>query len=222
MRRERYSIHIIEGDDAVRRALALLAVAEGFEAMTYSTAAEYLERRRRDRSGCILLDLQVQGTEDMDLLERLAHERHGLPVIVMAVDGDAGLAMKALATGATAFLEKPFSAAALLSSIAEARRKRAPLSVPEAVVAAARQLDALSPREREVLAALADARKQGEIAQSLGISVRTVEVHRARMLRRLGLGRVAEAVRLYLLADLPTPSDGTSARSERDRHSGST
>lgn len=222
MRRERYSIHIIEGDDAVRRALELLAVAEGFEAMTYSTAAEYQERRRRDGRGCILLDLQVQGTEDMDLLEHLARERHGLPVIVMAVDADAGLAMKALATGATAFLEKPFAAAALLSYIDEARRKHAALSVPEAVVAAARQIDALSPREREVLAALAAARKQGEIAQSLGISVRTVEVHRARMLRRLGLGRVAEAVRLYLLADLPTPSDGTSARSERDRHPGST
>jgi two-component system, LuxR family, response regulator FixJ len=217
MSSEGYSIHIIEGDDAVRRALALLTVAEGFEAFTYCTAAEYLERRRREGSGCILLDLRLPGTEGMDLLKRLGLDSHRLPVIVMSVDGDAGLAMRALATGATAFLEKPFGAKTLFSAIAAAREEHAPPPVPEAVAEAARQIAALSPREREVLAALAAGRQQKEIALSLGISVRTVEVHRARMLRRLGLARVAAAVRLYVLADLATDPDRTSARSAANR-----
>ena len=217
MSSEGYSIHIIEGDDAVRRALAFLTVAEGFEAFTYCTAAEYLERRRRDGSGCILLDLRLPGAEGMDLLKRLGLDSHRRPVIVMSVDGDAGLAMRALATGAAAFLEKPFGAETLFSAIAAVRGEHAPPPVLEAVAEAARQIAALSPREREVLAALAAGRQQKEIARSLGISVRTVEVHRARMLRRLRLARVAAAVRLYVLAGLATAPDRTSARSAASR-----
>jgi two-component system response regulator FixJ len=156
----------------------------------------------------------------VDQLDRLRREGGGLPVIVTGIDEGTGLATRALRAGATAFLDMPFGAATLLSAIAAARREPGSRSVPDAVAEAVGKIGTLSRRERQVLAALAAGWRRREIAADLGISVRTVEVHQTRMLRRLRLARAAEAVRVYLLAGLAPSSARPPARSAGSRSPG--
>jgi len=197
---ERYVIHIIDDNAAVRRSLAMLLRTEGFIAETYPSALEYIAREPNDRDGCVLLDIQMPGMDGLKLLEHLAQDRAALPVIAMTGQHDVETAVKAMKLGAGEFLEKPFTEAALFAAIASAQKSAAPRRVNDDIADASARLASLSRRESEVLTALAAGRQQKLIAHDLGISVRTVEVHRARMMRRLETRSLAEAVRLHVLA----------------------
>lgn len=197
-----YVIHIIDDDDAVRRTLKLLVRSAGFFAETYSSASQYLAHGPVDREGCVLLDVRMPEMDGLVLLERLAEARPALPVVMMTGHGDIETAVQAMKLGAVEFLEKPFTDDDLFAAIGVAQQRASTRFVSDDMVDASTRLARLSRREGEILAALAAGQPQKMIANDLGISVRTVEVHRARMMRRLGIRSLAEAVRLFVLASL--------------------
>jgi two-component system response regulator FixJ len=195
-----YIVHVIDDDAAVRRSLQLLILSAGFLVETYASAAEYQVRDPVDRQGCILLDVQMPNVDGLTFLERQAALQTSLPVVIMTGQSDIESAVKAMKLGAVEFLQKPFTEDALFAAIAATRERPMQRLANSEMAEAPAQIAALSPRERDVLTALAAGHPQKRIAYDLGISVRTVEVHRARMMRRLGVRSLAEAVTLLVLA----------------------
>jgi two-component system response regulator FixJ len=135
-------------------------------------------------------------------MEALHRIRNDLPVIVMTAQGDIQVAVRAMKAGAIDFLEKPHSEEALLGAIETAFASGDAFARAEEIAEATRRVSTLSPREREVLEGLIDGRSNKVIAHQLGLSVRTIEVHRARMMERLGMRQLVEALRLGIMARL--------------------
>jgi two-component system response regulator FixJ len=199
-------VHVIDDDAAVRRALVRLLRSEGLEAVTYETAQAVLNAAPSLSSGCILLDLQMPGMDGLELLARLGELGIELPVIVVTGHGDVPTAVRAMKAGAVDFIEKPIDETQLFAAIDAALAEKK-FAVRDRVVAGATERMALlSPRERQVLEAIAVGRPSKLIAYDLGISVRTVEVHRAHMLDRLGVRNMAEAIRIAVMATLAEPA----------------
>jgi two-component system, LuxR family, response regulator FixJ len=199
-------VHVVDDDAAVRRALVRLLRSEGLEAVTYETAQAVLNAAPSLSSGCILLDLQMPGMDGLELLDRLGELGIELPVIVVTGHGDVPTAVRAMKAGAVDFIEKPIDETQLFAAIDAALAEKK-FAVRDRVVAGATERMALlSPRERQVLEAIAVGRPSKLIAYDLGISVRTVEVHRAHMLDRLGVRNMAEAIRIAVMATLAEPA----------------
>jgi two-component system response regulator FixJ len=195
-------VYIVDDDRAIRRSLERLLDAAGFQAVSYATPKAFLGVAAGLPTGCVLLDLRMP---EMDGLEVQAHLRlinSGLPIIVMTGQGDVQTAVRAMKAGAVDFIEKPYSDDALIAAIESALKGSVRKDRTGDMTAAAALIDTLSPRERQVLEALVAGQPNKVIAFDLGISVRTVEVHRARMMDRLGVRQFAEAVRLSVLATL--------------------
>ena len=204
------TIHIVDDDGAVRRSLECLLYAAGFKSMAYETALSFLDAASKVSAGCVFLDVRMPEMDGLELQARLNRMGCSLPVIVMTGGGEVEDAVRAMKAGAVDFIEKPFDDERLFGAIEEALTMSA--RNREAAEAAER-IGALSRRERQVLDALSAGRPNKVIAYDLGISVRTVEVHRARMLERLGVRSLAEAIRLAVLATLApadTPTRNTS------------
>jgi two-component system response regulator FixJ len=196
------TVHIVDDDAAVRRSLERLLDSVGLKTVSYEGAAAFLDAAVGLPAGCMLLDLRMPGIDGLELQARLPKLGVSLPVIVMTGQGDVQSAVRAMKAGAVDFIEKPYSDEALLSAI-EAALARADRADPDGEAAdARRRIATLSPRERQVLDALVAGRPNKVIAYDLGISVRTVEVHRARMMERLGVRQLAEAIRLSVMAGL--------------------
>ena len=199
-------VHVVDDDAAVRRALVRLLRSEGLEAVAYETAQAVLNAAPSLSSGCILLDLQMPGMDGLELLARLGELGIELPVIVVTGHGDVPTAVRAMKAGAVDFIEKPIDETQLFAAIDAALAEKK-FAVRDRVVAgAAERMALLSPRERQVLEAIAVGRPSKLIAYDLGISVRTVEVHRAHMLDRLGVRNMAEAIRIAVIATLAEPA----------------
>ena len=194
-------VHIVDDDARVRRSLRQLLQAAGFTVLSYSSALACLQAAPR-LSGCLLLDLRMPGMDGLQLQQELAARGVRVPVIVLTGQADVRTAVRAMKAGAFDFIEKPYDPVALVAAVAAASADSAPALRNADVVDAKARVAALSRREREVLDRLASGRANKTIAFDLGISARTVEVHRARMLERLGVRRVAEAIRLWVLATL--------------------
>jgi two-component system response regulator FixJ len=148
----------------------------------------------------MLLDLRMPGMDGLELLARMSELAIDLPVIVLTGHGDVPTAVKAMKAGAVDFIEKPIDEAQLFTAIDAALAEKKPAARHHAVARASEQMALLSPRERQVLEAIAAGRPNKLIAYDLGISVRTVEVHRAHMLDRLGVRNIAEAIRIAVMA----------------------
>jgi two-component system response regulator FixJ len=199
-------VHVVDDDAAVRRALVRLLRSEGLVAVAYETAQAVLNAAPSLSSGCILLDLQMPGMDGLELLARLGELGIELPVIVVTGHGDVPTAVRAMKAGAVDFIEKPIDETQLFAAIDAALAEKK-FAVRDRVVAGATERMALlSPRERQVLEAIAVGRPSKLIAYDLGISVRTVEVHRAHMLDRLGVRNMAEAIRIAVMATLAEPA----------------
>jgi two-component system response regulator FixJ len=181
--------------------------AAGFRAVSYETPMAFLASAPGLSSGCVLLDVRMPGMDGLTLQARLAKLDNHLPVVVMTGQGDVQTAVRAMKAGAVDFIEKPYDDEVLVKAIELA------LSLPRQsdrnreAAEAAQRVAALSPRERQVLDALVAGRPNKVIAYDLGISARTVEVHRARMMERLGVRQLAEAIRLAVMARLVRPDD---------------
>jgi len=193
-------VHVVDDDADVRFVLKRLLDLTGFEAVLHGTAQAFLDSVRNPRVGCALLDVYMPAMNGLELLAELQRRGIRLPVIVMTGQGDVPVAVRAMKAGAVDFIEKPFDDKTLLDAIDLALARGAEPDHDKEIADAARRVARLSSREREVLGALVSGKPNKLIAFDLGISVRTVEVHRSRMMERLAVRQLAEAVRLAVLA----------------------
>ncbi len=187
------TVHVVDDDEAIRDALSWLLRSRGVAARTWSSAEAFLAEWSEATRGCLVLDVRMDGMSGVELFERLAAQGSRMPVIFLTGHGDVPLAVSALKKGAFDFVEKPFNDNELVDRILaavkqdEALRERAR---SEASVAA--RLAELTPREREVMERVLAGDYNKTIADALGIAVRTVEVHRARIFEKMGVRSAVE------------------------------
>ena len=202
------TVYIVDDDAGVRRALERLLRTAGFTPATYETAVSFLDVAPSLPFGCLLLDVRMPGMDGLQLQAKLNEFGLHLPTVVMTGDGDIQTAVRAMRAGAVDFIEKPFDDEPLLAAIEAALATSRTPDRDRASAEATGRLAELSTRERQVLEALVAGRPNKIIAADLEISIRTVEVHRARMLQRLGTRRLADAIRLAVIASLATRPPG--------------
>jgi two-component system, LuxR family, response regulator FixJ len=198
------TIHVVDDDAAVRHSLERLLESMGFATVSYTTPGNFLLAAPHLLGGCVLLDVKMPGISGLEVQARLRTIGFVQPIIVITGQGDIQTAVLAMKAGAFDFLEKPYEDEVLLAAI-EAALAASPDDHIHQAVDSAQRIARLSPREREVLDALVAGASNKVIAFGLGLSVRTVEVHRARMMERLGTRQLAEAIRLAVLATLAPP-----------------
>jgi two-component system response regulator FixJ len=202
-------VHLVDDDEAIRRSVGFMLKTSGFTVKTYESGIELMKAAGGLETGCILLDIRMPGMDGLEVQKALRDKGVALPVIIMTGHGDVSLAVQAMKAGAVDFIEKPFEKAVLLSAIEHSmeRLKRSAANQDRAGEAVVR-LQALTPREREVLDGLAKGLPNKTIAYDLGISPRTVEIHRANVMTKLGVRSLSEALRIAFAAqDLPSPEN---------------
>ena len=204
--RER-SVYVVDDDEAVCDALKLLLRTAGLHVETFPSALAFLQRYRGARPACIVLDVRMPGMSGLTLQEELAERGVDVPIVFLTGHGDVPMAVDAVKKGAFDFIQKPFEQHRLLCAVLDAlesdidSRTRA-LRRSEAEA----RLAALSPRERSVLDAVLAGKNTREIAQALFVSAKTVEFHRARIKRKLGVSTTAELFRVCLLLGAEPPA----------------
>jgi two-component system, LuxR family, response regulator FixJ len=199
-------VHVVDDDEAVRDSLALLLESSGMSARTYDSAAAFLRALPNLASGCVLTDVRMPDLDGLELQRRLMELGVQMPVIVMTGHGDVPIAVEALKAGAADFLEKPFDDAQLLAAVSSALAAGQRAQDEQAALAGiTRRLTSLTPREREVLDRLVAGQPNKSIAYDLGSSPRTVEVHRARVMEKMGVRNLPELVRMTIAAERATP-----------------
>jgi two-component system response regulator FixJ len=197
-------VHLIDDDEGVRQAVAFLLSTSGFAVRVYESAIAFLEALASVQLGCVVTDVRMPGMDGLALQRELKTRGTLLPVIVMTGHGDVPLAVEAMKAGAVDFIEKPFSDEALLSAIRVAIDRYGRDSRRAGEIAAIKaKLASLSPREREVLEGLIAGLPNKAIAYDLKISARTVEVHRANLMTRMGANSVADLVRMVFVVRSP-------------------
>jgi two-component system response regulator FixJ len=196
-------IYVVDDDATVRRAVALLLRTQGYIVDTYVSGTAFLAKAASLRPGCVLLDIQMPELDGLAVLERLKETVFQSPIIVMTGHGDIGTAVTAMRNGAHNFIEKPFDRDTFMAALNEAFALSNEKDEHRLTTAAAMAgLDCLSGRERDVLDGLVSGQTNKMIAINLGISPRTVEIHRAHMMERLGVRTLPDALRIALVAEL--------------------
>jgi two-component system response regulator FixJ len=191
-------VHLIDDDEDVRRALAFLLGTAGLAVKVYESAILFLDHYNGSQTGCIVSDVRMPGMDGLQLLKRLKEMGVKLPVIVLTGHADVALAVEAMKAGAVDFIEKPFSDEVLLNAIQSALAQR-PSSMPRVNVEQIRtRMASLTPREQEVLDGLLKGHPNKTIAYDLGLSPRTVEVHRANVMTKMAASSLSELVRMAL------------------------
>jgi RNA polymerase sigma factor (sigma-70 family) len=201
MRAIELTVYIVEDDASVRDSLSLMLGLAGYRSCAFADAESFLAALGEHWTGCVVTDLRLPGASGIELQSALRARGSALPVIVITAHGDVPSARTAFRAEAIDFLEKPFDEAQLRAAIdtAFALEERR-LEHEKARDADAAKLERLTPREREVLEHAARGLHAKEIASALGISARTVEVHKARIMEKLGVRNIAELVRFALAA----------------------
>lgn len=193
------TIFIVDDDPSVRDALGLLLGIHDYRVAMFADADSWLRAFKPHWRGCLLLDIRMPGMDGLTLQRTLLEQGTRLPVIIMTGHGDVDSARAAFRAQAVDFLEKPIDEGRLLAAIGEAfARQRETIDAAASRDQARRRIDGLTQREREVMERVVAGRHNREIAAELAISPRTVEVHKARMMDKLGVASVAELVRLSL------------------------
>ena len=195
------NVYIVDDDDAVRQSLAVLLTAQPYAVSSFASPREYLTAAPSLPPGCLIADMRMPGMTELELLHQLNDRGLSFPTIIITGHGDVPLAVRAMKEGAVDFIEKPYAVEAILGGIevALARLAEPALHHPAATEAATR-LALLTAREREVLDGLVAGLPNKSIAYDLGISPRTVEVHRARVMQKLQAKSLSEVIRLALAA----------------------
>jgi two-component system, LuxR family, response regulator FixJ len=196
------TIFIIDDDPAVRQALTVLIRSMRLKAESYESAQQFLNSLDSTRPGCLLLDVRMPGVSGLELLEKLSCDEVRLPAIVMSAYGDVPMVVRAMKAGALNFLEKPCRDQQLWDAIQECLRWDAAHRQQIVLQSKMRQrLDCFTAGEHEVLRLLIDGKSNKAIATELGLSVRTIEVRRAKLMKKMNAESLAELVRLTLAAD---------------------
>lgn len=200
---DRKLVHIVDDEEAIRRSASFMLKTSGYAVETWSTGTAFLKEIRHVPEGCILLDVRMPEMDGLDVQQNLLDRGVTMPVIILTGHADVSIAVRAMKAGAVDFLEKPFEKAVLLSAIEAAFERLAKADSAAARAAEANVvLGVLTPREREVLDGLAQGLPNKTIAYDLGISPRTVEVHRANLMAKLEVRSLSDALRLAFAAGL--------------------
>jgi two-component system response regulator FixJ len=203
------TIHLVDDEESLRRSLTFLLVSAGFAVRAHGCANAFLELLPLSGRSCLVTDLRMPDVDGIELLHRLRQLSADVPAIVITGQGDVAAAVKAMKAGASDFLEKPLREEALIAAINQAmgqRRQNHTIADSESVAARLRQL---TDREHQVLTGVLDGLQNKMIAYHLGISSRTVEVHRANVMAKMGARNLAELMRMAMTIDAAAQSTET-------------
>ncbi|MCK9541303.1 MAG: response regulator FixJ [Novosphingobium sp.] len=194
-------VHIVDDEEPLRRSAGFMLRKSGFTVDTWGSGTEFLKNVKSAAQGCVLLDVRMPEMDGLEVQQRLAERGVAMPVVIMTGHGDVSIAVRAMKAGAVDFIEKPFEKAVLLAAIENAFERLAHAEGRASRAADAAILIAgLSAREQDVLKGLARGLPNKSIAYDLGISPRTVEVHRANLMTKLGARNLSEVLRIAFSA----------------------
>ena len=196
------AVFVVDDDEGVRTSLRLLIRSIGLPVETFDSAQEFLAQFDPERPGCLVLDIRMPGMSGLELQQKL-NERHAItPIVFITGHGDVPMAVEAMQAGAIDFVQKPFRDQDLIDRINRAlekdRTNRAALRERDAI---RQRIAELTPREREVLELVTKGRANKVIAGDLSVSQRTVEIHRARVMEKMGASSLAHLVRMVIESD---------------------
>lgn len=191
------TVFIVDDDPAVRDSLSLLLSLRGYRTATFGSAEDFLASLRPEWRGCLIADIRLPGMNGLDLQEELARRGVNLPVVIVTAHGDVGSARTAFKADAVDFLEKPFDDQGPVAAVEAAlRRESERAGAQERAQRSAALLGSLTERERDVMSLLVQGLHNVEVAERLEISPRTVEIHKARVMAKLGARNLAELIRI--------------------------
>ena len=191
------AVYIVDDDPAVRDALSVLFNMEGYVVETFSDGDTFVQSASKSVPACVMLDVHMPGRSGIEILKALNAEHYPAPIFIISGQGDIPMAVEAIRNGAFDFIEKPFSAETVLERVKEAvaaMKQRQEVDASQTFDGA----DLLTRRELEVLKEITDGASNKEAGRTLGISPRTVEVHRARIMEKLSARNAADLVRIVL------------------------
>ncbi|MFD1103591.1 MULTISPECIES: response regulator transcription factor [Sphingobium] len=198
---DKRTIHIVDDEDAIRRSASFMLKTSGFAVTTWASGVEFLKNVKTVEPGCILLDVRMPEMDGLEVQQALSERGVAMPVVILTGHGDVSIAVRAMKAGAIDFIEKPFEKAVLLSAIERAFER---LSDTEGRASRASEasvlIAGLTSREQDVLKGLAQGLPNKTIAYDLGISPRTVEVHRANLMTKLNVRSLSDALRIAFAA----------------------
>ncbi|KMQ75467.1 response regulator FixJ [Marinobacter subterrani] len=193
------TVYVVEDDEAVRDSLELLLKSDGKPVKTYESATAFLKDYTDRMAGCIVLDIRMPGMDGMELQKKLNEKHSILPIIFVTGHGDVPMAVDAMKEGAVDFIQKPYREEALLEKIEAALRQdleqRKSLDEKQEII---RRINSLTPREHEIMDRMIAGQANKVIAIELEISQRTVEIHRSRVMHKMGTHSLAHLVRMVL------------------------
>jgi two-component system, LuxR family, response regulator FixJ len=196
------AVFVVDDDPAVRDSLKWLLSSVNMTVETFASAAEFLAAYRPEHTGCLLVDVRMPGMSGLELQEELRARSCNLPVIIITGHSDVQMAVRAMKAGAFDFIEKPFNDQSLLDLVQKAVDQSRQVSRELSEQAEIRQrLDLLSPRERQVLDLVTDGEPNKRIAFLLGLSEKTVEAHRAKVMEKTRAGSLAELIRMVTVVN---------------------
>ena len=197
------TVFVVDDDQAMRNSLKWLIESVGVAVESFSSADEFLAQYQPGRAGCLVLDVRMPGMSGLELQEHFARNDIHIPIIIITGHGDVPMAVRAMKAGAIDFIDKPFNDELLLESIRNALaidQQQREFQSRRAEIAA--RLAHLTPREHEVMKMVTEGRSNKEIAMDLGVSAKTVEAHRARVMEKMEAGSLAELVRMVMAAGI--------------------
>jgi two-component system response regulator FixJ len=193
------TVYVVDDDDGMRRALSLLLNTVGYKTAAFASPKEFLDTFKPDIAGCLVLDIRMPGMSGLELQQHLNRMGSMLPVIFITGHGDVPMAVQAMKEGAFEFVQKPFRDQDLLDRINHAleqdKENRSSLARRADVL---QRIESLTPREKQVMALVVDGAANKVIAIDLGLSERTVEIHRAKVMEKMGARSVAHLVKLQM------------------------
>jgi len=194
-------VYVVDDDASVRDALSVMLTLEGFQVFGFADGDSLLAAVRQHQPDCVILDVHMPGRSGLDILKELHQRQNAVPLFIISGQGDIPMAVDAIKNGALDFIEKPFHAETLVTRIREAiaaARQKAQVNTGSRLAPHFPGRDLLTPREFQVLELIANGASSKEAGRQLGISPRTIEVHRARVMEKLGAKNTIDLVHIVL------------------------
>jgi len=195
-------VFIVDDDPLVRNALSVVSSREGYQVTGFAEGTSFLAAAKSRTPACVILDVQMPGQSGLDILKELNAQQYPAPIFIISGAGDIPTAVEAIKNGAFDFIEKPFNASTVITRVREAveawSRRAQQVDGAESLPRGFPGHDLLTSRERDVLSQIAAGSSNKQAGRELGISPRTIEVHRARIMEKLGAKNAADLVRIVL------------------------